>query len=271
MFKTANGKEGFMKVRMEHLVPHPESCSHFSEVLKKKLTEHIRATGLYPPLIVRTLKKSAKYFSGNGDLQILDGHLRYGILKELGVRTVEVRSFGALTDKQAELFLLTLNHLRSVDDPARRGALLRRHVGDSAEGLKRMTRLLPESKVTLRRLLDLAGRGPVVIPPVKLPALPKPFAVYLSGDQHDLLARTLEAIKRTTGGRSNAEAVEYLTKEYLSREEKDNNQYPTLNTQHSSKEVKRISNNEHRISNVEGKKKTRLSEDAKPCHPEAKS
>lgn len=200
------------------MIPHPDSCSHYSAGVREKLKRHIAATGLYPPIIVRTLVKSQKFPSHNGHVQIIDGHLRFEILKDLGHRYAEVRSFGALSDRQTELLLLTLNHLRSADDPRKRGALLRKHLAGPGEELKRVLKLLPDSKVTLRRLLDLAAGGAGMVPQNKLPAMPRPFAVYLSEDQHALLARTLEMIRKSTGKRSKAEGVEYLARDYLGKE-----------------------------------------------------
>jgi ParB-like chromosome segregation protein Spo0J len=175
------------------------------------------ATGLYPPIIVRTLGRSQKFPSHNGHVQIIDGHLRFEILKELGCRHAEVRSFGALTDKQTEMLLLTLNHLRSADDPQKRGKLLQKHLAGPEEEWKRVMKLLPDSKVTVRRLLDLASGRAGMIPQNKLPAMPRPFAVYLSEDQHALLARTLETIRKATGTRTKAEGVEWLARKYSER------------------------------------------------------
>jgi hypothetical protein len=208
-----------MRIKLENLIPHPGSCSHYSEVLRAKLKRHIAATGLYPPIIVRTLVRSQKFPSHNGHVQIIDGHLRFAILKELGAKWAEVRSFGALTDRQTELLLLTLNHLRSADDPQRRGELLHKYLAGGEEELKRVLKMLPDSKVTARRLLDLArpGVGSGFKLPSELPALPRPFAVYLSEDQHALLTRTLEAIRKTTGNRTKAQGVEYLARKYLEK------------------------------------------------------
>jgi len=114
-----------MKTRITTLFPHPMNTSHPSDALKQKLAAHIQATGLYPPIIVRNLHNSQQFPSSNGHLQILDGHLRVQILRDLGYTHVDVKNFGPISDEQAETLLLTLNHLKSPTDPKKRADLIK--------------------------------------------------------------------------------------------------------------------------------------------------
>ncbi|MEP7027686.1 MAG: ParB/RepB/Spo0J family partition protein, partial [Candidatus Eisenbacteria bacterium] len=62
---------------IEHLVPHPLNANVLPDDLREKLAAHIRSTGRYPHLIVRP------HPSEPGKFQILDGHHRLLVLKEL--------------------------------------------------------------------------------------------------------------------------------------------------------------------------------------------
>lgn len=174
---------------------------------------HIRSTGLYPPIVVRSLHHSQEFPSSNGNLQIIDGHLRYQILKELGYDKVEVRNFGPLGDDQAEILLLTLNHLKSPCDPKKRAALIKHHQATTKNTLDQLVKLLPDSKLTLLRLLSL--EKPQLQSPPK--NLPKPFAVYLSQSQHDLVRQALAAVKKQNAAPSVAHALEIMAKKWMGK------------------------------------------------------
>ncbi len=202
-----------MKTRITNLLPHPLACTHHSEAMKKKLAAHIQATGLYPPIIVRSLHKSEQFPSHNGHLQIIDGHLRAQVLKDLGYTHVDVKNFGNISDQASELLLLTLNHLKSPSSPQKRAELLKRHQQSTKHTLDQLAKFLPDSKITLQRLLALDK--PQTLPPVQ--NLPKPFAVYLSQSQHNLLKFAMESIKKTSTVRSAAEALAILAKSHLKK------------------------------------------------------
>ncbi|MFA5864467.1 MAG: ParB/Srx family N-terminal domain-containing protein [Phycisphaerae bacterium] len=204
-----------MKTRLENLLPHPNSCSYYSQSLKEKLLRHIQSTGLYPPIIVRSLKNSKKFPSNNGHLQIIDGHLRFEILKDLNQTHAEVINFGPLSDRQTELLLLTLNQLRSAADPQKRAQLLKSHLADHNLTLDHLQQFLPDSKIVLQRLLNLTNAHPKITDPKNLPTLPKPFAVYLSPNQHTLVKFALEKIKKSHSAQSLAHALELLAQNFL--------------------------------------------------------
>jgi ParB-like chromosome segregation protein Spo0J len=144
--EQAEAKERLELVRvpLEDLVPHPLNANVMPDELKAKLKANIRASGRYPPLIVRPLD--------NGSFQILDGHQRADILRELG-ESAAVCYVWPANDEEALLLLATLNRLEGQDIPGRRAALIAEL--QAHETLAALARLLPEDEAQLEATLDL--------------------------------------------------------------------------------------------------------------------
>jgi ParB-like chromosome segregation protein Spo0J len=134
-------------VPFDQLLPHPLNPNVMSPELKKKLKLHIRSSGRYPPLIVRRL--------GDGKFQILDGHQRADVLRELGEDAASCVVWN-VNDDEALLLLATLNRLEGQDVPGRRAYLIAEL--ESHHALAELARLLPENEAQLEstlRLLDV--------------------------------------------------------------------------------------------------------------------
>jgi ParB-like chromosome segregation protein Spo0J len=140
---TPDGTE-LVRIPLGDLVPHPSNPNVMPDELKGKLAANIGASGRYPPLIVRPL--------GNGSFQILDGHQRAGVLRELGEATAVCYVWPA-DDREALLLLATLNRLEGQDVPGRRAALIAEL--QAHETLAELARLLPEDEAQLEATLDL--------------------------------------------------------------------------------------------------------------------
>jgi ParB-like chromosome segregation protein Spo0J len=112
--------------------------------LKAKLAANIGASGRYPPLIVRPVD--------NGSFQILDGHQRADVLRELGETTAVCYVWPA-SDEEALILIATLNRLEGQDVPGRRAALIAEL--QAHETLAELARLLPEDEAQLEATLDL--------------------------------------------------------------------------------------------------------------------
>src|SRR5690348_11264890 len=89
---------------LDLLAPHPLNANVLPEDLREKLAAHIRATGRYPHLIVRPHPKQ------EGRFEVLDGHYRLLVLKELGHADARCDVWDA-NDREAKLLLATLNRL----------------------------------------------------------------------------------------------------------------------------------------------------------------
>lgn len=204
-----------MKIPLSRLIPHPQVCSHFTSPLKEKLKAHIEQTNLYPPLVVRSLSKSKAFYGTNGKLQIIDGHLRYAILKELGARSASVVNFGPLTDEQTTLLLLTLNPLRAHENPQKRARLIADYAKDQKLTLDELQTRLPDTKRSLERLLRLADDKPKIRKAAKPENAPKPFAIYLDPDQHELVRKATAAARKQFNLKNLADALETLARNFL--------------------------------------------------------
>ena len=72
---------GGKMVPLDDLSPHPLNANVMSDDLREKLRAHIKRTGRYPHLIVRPHPNKP------GRYQVLDGHHRLTVLRDLGHAT----------------------------------------------------------------------------------------------------------------------------------------------------------------------------------------
>ncbi len=146
MSKRERHRPLLMRLPLASLVPHPLNANVMPPELKEKLSTHIRASGRYPPLIVRRL--------ADGTFQLLDGHQRWQVLLELGEEYAWCLVW-EVSDEEALILLVTLNRLEGQDVPGRRAALIAEL--EAHHTLAELARLLPEDEAELEstlRLLD---------------------------------------------------------------------------------------------------------------------
>ncbi len=137
---------GPKQVPLDDLVAHPLNSNLMSPEFREKLMTHIRRTGRYPYLVVRPHPTEV------GKYQVLDGHHRIGVLRELG-HTEARCDVWDVDDREAKLLLATLNRLEGQDLPARRAQLLHELLGEwSAADLGG---LLPETEAEIEDLHSL--------------------------------------------------------------------------------------------------------------------
>ena len=130
-------------VPLDDLLAHPLNSNVMPPDLQEKLRAHIKRTQRYPFLVVRPHPDQP------GKFQVLDGHHRVAILRELG-HTEARCDVWEVDDHEAKLLLATLNRLQGQDVPIRRAELIHELLGEmSAEDL---AGLLPESDKQLEEL-----------------------------------------------------------------------------------------------------------------------
>lgn len=144
-----------------------------------KLAGEIGRTGLYPPVIVRSVGE--RY-------QILDGHHRVAVLRRLGHREVQAVVW-RVDDEQALLLLATLNRLSGSDDARKRACLLAElhNTLDSRELAKR----LPEDRDKVRKLLELNAARPSPRVPASLDRMPVSLHFFLLPAERSAIERLL--------------------------------------------------------------------------------
>src|SRR5258708_1872303 len=110
-------------VPLDDLVAHPLNSNVMSPDLTAKLRAHIKRTGRYPYLIVRPHPEE------QGKYQVLDGHHRVAVLRELG-HTEARCDVWEVNDREARLLLATLNRLQGQDQPRKRAELIHELLGE---------------------------------------------------------------------------------------------------------------------------------------------
>ncbi len=137
---------GPRQIPLDDLLPHPLNSNVMPPEYREKLLAHIRRTGRYPFLVVRP------HPTEPGKYQVLDGHHRVGVLRELG-HTEARCDVWDVDDREAKLLLATLNRLEGQDLPIRRAQLLHELLGEwSATDLGG---LLPETEAEIADLHSL--------------------------------------------------------------------------------------------------------------------
>ena len=184
------------KIPLDDLVAHPLNANVMSEDLSEKLRAHIKRTGRYPHLVVRPHE---------GKYQVLDGHHRVAILKDLG-HTEARCDVWEVDDREAKLLLATLNRLEGQDQPIKRAQLIHELLGEMS--MDDLAGLLPE---TDRQLDDLHSllEFPAEEIAAQLEAeaeeqekvLPRVMSFVVTPDQESLVERAVEMASNGTPGR----------------------------------------------------------------------
>jgi len=137
---------GPRQIPIDELRSHPLNSNVMPEDLRAKLAAHIKQSGRYPMVIVRPHPDDA------GRFQILDGHHRVEVLRDLGHTDVRCDVWN-VDDREAKLLLATLNRLQGQDSPIRRAQLLHELLGELS--LVDLAGLLPESDKQIEELQAL--------------------------------------------------------------------------------------------------------------------
>ena len=166
---------------IDRLDAHPANSNVMPKALLDKLASEIERTGFYPPVIVRPIGE--RY-------QILDGHHRVLVLKQLGHANANVVVWQA-DDQQALLLLATLNRMRGDDDPRKRAALLAK-LRESI-GVSDLAKRLPEDGMRIKKMLALHAAPPSPKPPQAVDQMPVCVHFFLLPEQRQAVERRLAA------------------------------------------------------------------------------
>jgi len=186
-------------VPLDDLRPHPLNSNVMSEDLKAKLRAHIKRSGRYPFLVVRPHPDEP------GKYEVLDGHHRVEVLRELGHAEARVDVWD-VTDREAKLLLATLNRLQGQDVPIRRAELLHELLGEMS--IDDLAGLLPENDRQLEELHAL-----LEFPAEEIAALleeqaeeaekvlPRVMSFVVSPEQEELIEQAVEMASDGVAGR----------------------------------------------------------------------
>ena len=201
---------------IEHLIPHPLNANVLPEDLREKLGAHIRSTGRYPHLIVRPHPKQ------EGRFEVLDGHHRLLVLKELGHREARC-DIWEVNDREAKLLLATLNRLEGQDLPIRRAQLLHELLGEM--NLTDLAGLLPENDKQieeLHALLEFPAEDVAAMLDAEAEeaekVLPRVMSFVVTPDQEQVIEQAVELASDGVAGRDRkARGLANLAKGFLER------------------------------------------------------
>jgi ParB-like chromosome segregation protein Spo0J len=201
-------------IALDDLVAHPLNANVMPEELREKLKAHIRRTGRYPFLVVRPHPET------EGKWQVLDGHHRLSILRELG-HTEARCDVWDVNDREAKLLLATLNRLEGQDSPIRRAQLLHELLGEMS--LDDLAGLLPESDKQieeLHALLEFPAEDIAALLEAEAEesekVLPRVMSFVVTPEQEELIEQAVELASDGTPGRDRkARGLANLARHFL--------------------------------------------------------
>jgi ParB/RepB/Spo0J family partition protein len=210
----AGSRIGARMVPLDDLVPHPLNSNVMSDDLREKLKAHIKRTGRTPFIVVRPHPEDSNRY------QILDGHHRVAILRELG-HTEARCDVWEVTDREAKLLLATLNRLEGQDQPIRRAQLIHELLGEMS--LDDLAGLLPESDRQLEELHALLEFPADEIAALLEEAaeeeervLPRVMSFVVTPEQEQLIEQAVEMASDGTPGRDRkARGLSNLAQHYM--------------------------------------------------------
>jgi len=173
-----------MSLPIDRLDAHPANSNVMPKALLDKLAREVEETGLYPPVIVRPIGE--RY-------QILDGHHRVQVLRQLGMTDAQCVVWQA-DDRQALVLLATLNRLSGDEDPRKRAALLAEL--NKSMGVAELARRLPEDRERVRKLLAIHAAPPSPRAPTPIDQVAVCIHFFLMPDAR----RAVEKCLREHGG-----------------------------------------------------------------------
>ena len=201
-------------VPLDDLLPHPLNSNVMAPELQAKLKGHISRTGRYPFVVVRP------HPDDPGKFQVLDGHHRILILREIGYTEVRCDVW-QVDDREARLLLATLNRLQGQDQPLRRAQLIHELLGEMSLG--DLSGLLPESDRQIEELHSLL-EFPAEEIAAQLDAeaqeaervLPRVMTFVVTPDQEQVIERAIELASDGIPGRDRrARGLSNLAKHFL--------------------------------------------------------
>jgi len=179
-----------------------------SPALFKKLVRHIKNTGRYEPITVRSHPKQ------QGKFQLVNGHNRLNALKELG-HDKALCTVWNLSDAEARLYLATLNRLSGKEIPERRELLLESLTKDFAQ--EDLVCLLPDPAEYIKLLFKFENELAAAIPVFeKIEEIPMMLNFYLDRVKAETVEKAIGIVIRTNDNiSSNSDALWFLADNFL--------------------------------------------------------
>jgi ParB-like chromosome segregation protein Spo0J len=139
-------RKEIVSIALDRLIGHPANPNRMTTVTLEKLKSHIGRTGNYEPIIVRPHRISS------GCFEILNGHHRIKVLKELGYKCADCVVW-QVNGEEALILVATLNRLVGRDDLHKKSALLRNL--SRRFDTRALSKMLADSTQSIQRLVNL--------------------------------------------------------------------------------------------------------------------
>ncbi len=192
-------------VEIDKLVINQSNLRRYTKTIRKKLRWWIENTGFYPPIIVKP--SGNKYY-------VLDGLLRYQILKEMGIGRIAVVPIDFKDERMERFFVLTINKLRGAENPIVRAHLISEFIDKWNMRVDELIKILPDTKRNIERLLRMV-KGDTECENNE--DQPIPFAVYLTKKQFEKLRTAMEIVEKKKGITKKAELVSLIADEVIEK------------------------------------------------------
>jgi len=224
--ETNDKKEflGTMNIPIDDLYAPPQTANVMDDGLLEKLKAHIKQSKRYPFLIVRP------HPDRQGKYQMLDGHHRIQVLKDLNYETARCDVWD-VSNKEAKVLLATLNRLEGQDQPLRRAQLVHDLLADIS--MSDLAGLLPENDKQIEELNSLL-QFPAEEIAMQLEeetkqaekVMPMVIHFVVTPDQEDVISQAVELASDGTVGRDRkAKGLYNLAVKFLEdRSEERNNE-----------------------------------------------
>jgi ParB/RepB/Spo0J family partition protein len=201
-------------ISLKKLVAHPDNPNRMSKAKFAKLLRNIERTGRYEPLVVRPCPRKSDCF------QIINGHHRWRVLRELGYKTAEALVWD-VNDQETEILLVTLNRLTGSDVFDKKLTLLKRLNKSAFDGrTAQLAKLLPQTASQIKRLTELTISDCRKAVENHKSQILNPLVFFLEDKQQEVIekalsAATSEAEENRTKALKNAAALTYIAQEFL--------------------------------------------------------
>ena len=136
-----------ISVDVSLLIEHPENPNRMSKQQFVKLVEHLKKSGNYEPIVVRSHPYKTGFF------EIINGHHRVKALKQLGHDKVDCVVW-KVDDDEVRILLGTLNRLHGTDIFEKKIHLINQL--SKKYDAKELIKLLPDSKKQIVKIKELA-------------------------------------------------------------------------------------------------------------------
>lgn len=201
-------------ITMDRLIENPQNPNRMSDGTFRKLLGHIKRTGNYEPIVVR------KHPGRQGCFEIINGHHRFRVLKELGFSQADCIVW-QVDDIETMLLLTTLNRLCGHDILEKKSKLVRKLSRQFST--KTLARMLPDSSRSIERLKDLCK--PIIPSKLEGKAFLIPLVFFLTDKQKVIIDMAIDHASKSasagTAAQKKAEAMVNIARAYSKLNDED--------------------------------------------------